>query len=158
MGTKGMRRRAPHPLDVARDRIWKSMRHLRRFTRADLMATAEAGRDNVNRYIAALVEAEYVKVVQPKQQGIVGGDEVLMLTRNTGPVAPRASNDGLYDANLADPYQVSPGKRLMKHAPAIMHALREVLDVRGNRDGGLRLSIALDKAAAVLAAHDGPQS
>lgn len=157
MGRKGMRRRAPHQADVARNVIWQSMRKLRRFTRADLIAVAEAKRDNVNRYCAALREHGYLRVVQEKQQGIVGGDEVLLLIKNSGPVAPRVTEDGIFDGNLADPYLVSPSKRLAKHAPAMMLALRRIVDASNAADAQ-RLIQAIGEGRDVLDRHDGAVS
>ena len=43
----------------ARDRVWQSMRMLRTFTTADLVATAEANRDNVIKYVRGLTAAGY---------------------------------------------------------------------------------------------------
>jgi len=100
MGKTGMRRRAPHPQSIGRQRMWNSMRILRTFTTGDLAAVAECELNNVHRYTKALADAQYLVCVQPKQHGKAAGYIVWRLARNTGPIAPRMSKDGLYDANL----------------------------------------------------------
>lgn len=79
---------------VARDRIWQSMRVLRRFTQPELEATAEAGRDNVRKYVRGLVYAGYLRIDKPKQEGRKGGHPIYQLVRDTGPRAPRLQSDG----------------------------------------------------------------
>lgn len=160
MGKYGMRQRAPHRVDVARNVIWQTMRKLRRFTSADLVAVAEANRDNVRKYVAALAEAQYLRCVEPRRYGPAGGHAVWQLVRNTGPVAPRVSTDGLYDYNLADPYEVPQNRELRKHGPAIMKALRGIVDVyeRCYKSGDLAIAeiwAKIEAGAEVIARHDG---
>ena len=95
---------------VARDRIWQSIRVLRQFTQPDLIATAEAGRDNVRKYVRGLLRAGYLVIGQPKGNGKKGGHTIYRLVRDTGPHAPRQQSDGrtwdpnehkVYDGGIA---------------------------------------------------------
>lgn len=88
------------------------MRMLRRFTLADLIATAEIGRNHVEQYVRALVAANYVRIVQAKRQGVAGGDAVYQLVRDTGPHAPRLGKGALLDPNLT-PATPEPGDELV---------------------------------------------
>lgn len=85
---------------VARDRIWTSIRILREFTQPKLVATADAGEDNVKRYVNGLCKAGYLALVREKRSGHKGGHARYLLIRNTGPRAPRLQRDGnTYDPN-----------------------------------------------------------
>jgi|GEM_PF-7089170 len=77
----------------ARERVWRAMRMLRRFTIPDLAATAEAGANNVQHYLIALERADYVRVAAPRRSGVKGGHAVYVLARDTGPHAPRVRGD-----------------------------------------------------------------
>ena len=92
------RRRIRRPCD--RDRVWQSMRVMRTFSQPELVATAEAGRENVRRYVRGLLNAGYLAVVRPTDSGRRGGHAVYRLVRDTGPHAPRLRVDGrTYDVN-----------------------------------------------------------
>lgn len=110
-----------------RDRIWKAMRILRTFSQPTLVATAEVGKDNVTRYVRGLTEVGYLAVITPANPARHEPAQY-RLRRNTGPVAPRLGKLGLYDANLVDPYQLPPNKRLCRHSHAMHKALRELVD------------------------------
>jgi hypothetical protein len=154
-GTVGMRKQAPQRGMQVRQRLWRSMRMLRQFSVPDLEATAEAERSHIGVFIRALVAAGYVQVEQPRQNGKRGGHAVYRLIRNTGPVAPRLATDGLYDANLIDPYELPPTKRLCKHAHALHKCLRELLDAM-SMDGDV--DAALANCGDVLIRCDGGRS
>lgn len=171
-GKKGARAQSPQPATVARNVIWQSMRKLRRFTAGDLEAVAEAGKGNVRRYVKELADAGYLRCVQPVQSGTPGGHAVWQLARDTGPVPPRISADGVYDANLADPRAQHCSAKLRRHAPAMMKALREILDRWKRADDVLavyrasgiltdefvHLAKAMRNGEAALDAHDGEKS
>jgi hypothetical protein len=90
----------------ARDRLWQSMRVLRRFTLPDLSATAEASETNAGNYIRGLLKSKYVAIVRPRQSGRKGGHVIYQLQRDTGPKAPRLQRDGnTYDPNEHHVYQ-----------------------------------------------------
>lgn len=154
-GKPGMRKQAPQRGLQARQRIWKSMRMLRQFTVADLEATAEAERSHIGHYLRALTAAQYVQCEQPVQSGKRGGHATYRLLRSTGPVAPRLSSDGVYDANLIDPYELPPTKRLCKHAHALHKTLRELLDAMSM---GGDVDAALANCSDVLIRCDGGRS
>lgn len=94
------------PAGGARGRCWQAMRILRRFTAADICATAEAGARNVNIYLQVLTRAGYLRVLQPQRPGVTGGHIVYLLVRNTGPYAPRVRSGGV----LWDPNRPRPGR------------------------------------------------
>lgn len=88
------------PAKDKRQRAWASMRCLGRFTTADIQATAEIGKDNLKKYIAALAGAGYIRIGKEKSNGSPSGHTVWRLARNSGPKHPLALNDGtVYDPN-----------------------------------------------------------
>lgn len=85
----------------ARTRIWRSMRVMRRFTIADIAATAEAGLQNTHTYILDLVNGGYVrKLKQEVPKRGVEGRAILALIKDTGPLAPqRVKGGSIFDPN-----------------------------------------------------------
>jgi hypothetical protein len=149
-GKAGQRKRVALGPEHALSRMWKSMRMLRVFTTADLEATAEVSYNHAKKYVRALGEAEYLVMAQPRKSGVTGGHASYRLVRNTGPVAPRFAIDGLFDANLADPYQLPPSKKISRHAHALHKALRELVDVASDDDHSPDINPALDRARETL--------
>ncbi len=89
---------------IARSRIWRSMRVLRRFHGADLAAVAEAGLQNTLNYVSQLVAAGYLRKVKTEtpRHG-VEGRAIFALVKDTGPLAPRIAHDGtVTDLNVAE--------------------------------------------------------
>jgi hypothetical protein len=87
----------------ARYRIWRAMRIMRRFTMADLCATAEAGRWNVQQYVLGLIRAQYVVLVMAQRRRGIGGGTIYTLARDTGPNPPRLRKDEtIFDPNLVE--------------------------------------------------------
>lgn len=104
-----MKKRAPLQERQARTRMWVAMRTLRRFTTADLQATAEVGDGHARKYVRALVRAEYLRCVKPTASGRAAGHAIYSLVRDTGPHAPRAGKAGLLDPNI-EPARPEPGQ------------------------------------------------
>lgn len=73
--------------------MWQSMRVLRRFTAADLQATAEVSRASATRYLKALHDAHYITPLSGQHHGRAQFTQY-RLVRNSGPLAPRVSRDG----------------------------------------------------------------
>lgn len=98
-GVRGMHRlnnRRP----AARDRLWQSMRILRSFRLPDLIATAEAGADNTQKYVRGLVLAGIVQETRPRDSGRKSGHAIYRLPRDLGPRAPVLRADGTtFDPN-----------------------------------------------------------
>lgn len=83
-----------------RERAWAAMRILRRFTIADLVTTAEAGGNNILKYVLDLTRAGYLHRVTSRQPGLKLGGAVYGVVINSGPHAPRVRTDGsIYDPN-----------------------------------------------------------
>lgn len=99
-GQPGMVKRVPMRENQGRARLWQSMRVLRRFTVADIVAAGEVGESAATKYVRFLRQAGYLRVVQPKREGITGGHAVYALVRDTGPHAPRIGNRALRDPNI----------------------------------------------------------
>jgi hypothetical protein len=94
----------PGRAPVARTRIWRSMRVMRRFTIADLAATAEAGLQNTHTYVVDLVNGGYIRKLKmevPKRG--VEGRAIFALIKDTGPFAPsyRKATREIIDPNVA---------------------------------------------------------
>lgn len=90
---------------VRRARVWQSMRILRVFTAADLIATASVSTSVVYRYIKVLAEAGYIECVREHKTGPQGKCSTIgprhgvwKLVRDTGPFAPNGKQHG--DPNL----------------------------------------------------------
>ena len=92
---------APMTAKDARFRIWRSMRISKRFTLAELAASADASYANVLQFIRALRKAGYVKLVRkaiPAHR--TEGRAVFLLADDSGPIPPRFRRDGsVFDAN-----------------------------------------------------------
>lgn len=83
-------------------RMWQSMRILRRFTVADLVITAEAGESMAGKYVRLLQRTGYLRLAAPLASGQPGSRNVWLLVRGAdGPVAPirRKDGSGVYDPN-----------------------------------------------------------
>jgi hypothetical protein len=121
-GVTGMQQRRRSGLDV-RQQAWNSIRVLKRFTAAQIEATAEIQEENLRKYLKALAAAGYLAQVRPKQNGRPGGHAIWRLARDSGPRAPlvRYDGSGVYDPNQD---QLYPGRN-------------EVANDRATRRGGL---------------------
>ena len=84
-----------------RFRMWRSMRILKRFTSADLMATASSAKCSVDDYVRGLARCGYLRAAVTYQRGGGNRRAVWVLVRDTGPHPPRLRKDGsLFDINL----------------------------------------------------------
>ena len=88
---------------VARTKIWRSIRVMRRFTIADLAVTAEAGFRNTHTYVVDLVNGGYLRKLRmevPKRG--VAGRAIFGLTKDAGPFPPyRTAAGEVFDPNVA---------------------------------------------------------
>ena len=82
-------------------RVWQCMRVMRRFTRGQLMTTAEAGETAVQKYVRALADAGYLRLVAPRVNGRPGSQDEWQLVRDSGPQPPirRKDGNGVFDPN-----------------------------------------------------------
>ena len=136
--------------DAGRQRMWNTMRQLRRFTNGDLIAASETTEANARRYVKALTAAGYVRQETPRIYGRApGGFANWLLVKDTGPLAPRATSAGLCDFNLVDPYTLPPSASVKRHAHALVKLLREMMD-RVAQHGELRADDALCLRATEL--------
>jgi len=110
MGRTGMRKRAPLTASQSRTRMWQSMRVLRRFSSADLQATAEVSVSHSQKYILALLRGGYLRMLQARQSGVVGGHAVYHIIRDTGPYAPRIGKKCIRDPNV-EAHELLPEER-----------------------------------------------
>ena len=101
MGKTGQRKQQPMHAGQARYRIWRSIRMTRRFSISDLVATADASRANVHKYLRALLNAGYVRIVRPAIPAHrVDGYAIYQLVDDSGPTPPRIRKDGtVFDGN-----------------------------------------------------------
>lgn len=76
--------------DTARQRIWQSMRIMRRFTIADLMRTTGSKHDNTRKYVVSLAVHGYVRenTAAGYIRGVKGAFKVWSITLNPGPDHP----------------------------------------------------------------------
>lgn len=89
------------PPTESRRRIWNSLRVLKRFTSAEVEATATVSRANLRQYLRALHRARIVAVAVPKRNGHARGHAVWRLVVDLGPLhpIPRSDGSGVYDPN-----------------------------------------------------------
>jgi hypothetical protein len=90
-GIKGMTHAAPNKRAL-RNKIWQSMRILRRFTLADLSRTSGATRTNVRKFVKRLEAHGYVVQHGPYVRGRAGIYRGLRLVKDTGPFYPLRCN------------------------------------------------------------------
>ena len=104
--TAGCRVRAP-ATSGGRYRAWQTMRLFRKSGTAwsvrQLASLGETSEHNVGAFVRGLMRHGYLAVVRPKREGVVLGDTLYRLVRDTGPYAPRVRVDGsLYDPNTGE--------------------------------------------------------
>jgi hypothetical protein len=90
------------PVSAPQYRLWQSMRVLRRFTLSQLAATSETSYGNAKKYALGLMHHDYIRIVAAAhpERGR-NGEAVRVLTRDTGPKAPRVRADkSLFDPNV----------------------------------------------------------
>lgn len=85
-GKIGMKR--PSSAQVARRKVWQSMRIMRRFTIADLCRTSGAENNNVLRFLHGLQKHGYVASFGQYISGRAGSYKSWRLMRDTGPDHP----------------------------------------------------------------------
>lgn len=108
--TKGSYRRDVVKQPEGRLQAWQSMRIMRRFTRDDLLTTADVGKSNLEKYLKALIHVDIVRVAVPRVSGRPGSRDVLQLIVNTGPKPPVPWKNGqVYDPNT-DMVHYVPGE------------------------------------------------
>tara|TARA_B100000686_G_scaffold343657_1_gene424885 strand:- start:1091 stop:1639 length:549 start_codon:yes stop_codon:yes gene_type:complete len=85
---------------TANQRMWMSMKALKRFSYYDVSITAEVPKGNARSYLKALHRAEYLDLC--KQHTHVSAQQYLFKASNdTGPKAPQIRRDkSVYDQNL----------------------------------------------------------
>lgn len=106
---------------VATQKVWQAMRVLRRFTVADLVATAEVGESLARKYVRALAQAGHLVNARPRVSGRPGSWELWQLLRDSGPQAPiKRTHGGVYDPNSGCSYD-SEGRDIT-HPPTGMEA------------------------------------
>lgn len=100
----------------ALQRVWQSMRVMRRFTTADLQTTAEAGETAVLKFTRALHQAGFLRLDKPIVSGRPGSRNVWLLVRDSGPLPPirREDGSGVYDPNTG----IAWGMQGLPMAPA----------------------------------------
>lgn len=133
-------------------RVWQSMRILRRFDTGQLQATAEAGETAVAKYVKALRQAGYLRVEVARVSGRPGSRDQLALVRNSGPLAPirRRDSTGVFDPNTRCVWGLD-GK-LLEDAPppappalpqAAREALRQLATIGSAKLSGETLAVLL---------------
>lgn len=88
-----------------RDNLWRSMRVLRRFDRATLVATAESSDRNAQTYLWRLMRAGYVRIAKAGFGGSQPQATLYALVRDTGPLSPQPKKTrgaGVRDRNTEE--------------------------------------------------------
>ena len=81
-------------------KVWQSMRILRRFCTAELLATTGATQRLTETFVRALSQTGYLRLVAPRVNGRPGSRNIWQLVRDTGPLPPvRRGQGGVWDAN-----------------------------------------------------------
>lgn len=126
-------------------RVWTSMRVMRRFSRGELMTTAEAGQRTVEGYVRALRDAGYLRLARARVNGRPGSSDIWALARDSGPLAPivRQDGSGVYDPNTQQTWGPA-GELLRDERPTVAGRLtlaqREALRLALAHDGAVKAS------------------
>lgn len=112
-GRAGQVKRTPMDPAKGRSRMWQSMRVLRTFTVADVMASAEVGASAARKYVLYLRKAGYLSCIVPRESGRTGGHAHYRLLKNTGPFAPRVGKQTVRDPNV-EPTKAQPSVTIPK--------------------------------------------
>ncbi|PKR90899.1 hypothetical protein CXZ10_06010 [Pleomorphomonas diazotrophica] len=95
---------------TVRDKMWTTMRTLKKFRIADLETLAGATRDNAQRYVGALERTEFLSRLRPEPgtAPTSNGFRRWLLVRNSGPDAPvyKAEAGEVYDRNTGIAYPI----------------------------------------------------
>lgn len=89
-----------------RDRLWLSMRVMRRFTVTDLCGTAEVTSDVAHRFLATLLKCGVVKIFRHHNSHAVGRFKVYRLANDLGPGTPIFTDDKVLDPNTGNYLEV----------------------------------------------------
>lgn len=104
--------------------MWQAMRVMRRFTVAEIMATAEVGASAATKYVRFLTAGGYLRCVQARRSGYTGGHAQYQLLRDTGPCAPRIGKYGVRDPNTQPVARVPTVPTVTIPKPEYERALR----------------------------------
>ncbi|WP_119167082.1 helix-turn-helix domain-containing protein [Algihabitans albus] len=111
-------RRNANAQPTLRDKAWRAMRSLDKFTLGDLIElTGGGGRDpesNLRRYLRGLKAAGYLAELRFREPGTAPsspGAKRYRLIKNSGPLPPRISQkrDDLYDPNTGESHPLTGG-------------------------------------------------
>lgn len=109
-GVKGQMRR--NPTQGARARAWQSMRMLRVFDIAQIMATAEIPRQNASKFLVALERTGFIQRTRDHVSGRPGSFITYRIARDTGPHAPAVQMTGqVLDVNTGALYAPESGEK-----------------------------------------------
>ena len=106
-------RRKANGAPTLRDKAWRAMRALQKFTLGDLLEVTEAGgrnpSSNLGRYLRALVAAGYLAELRRREPGSAptsNGYKRYLLLRDSGLQAPRISQarHEIYDPNTQEAF------------------------------------------------------
>ncbi|MGF1727180.1 hypothetical protein [Photobacterium nomapromontoriensis] len=87
------------PANRPRQKMWLTLRVLRKFRLSDLMMATEVGRSTASKFVNRLIQAGYVRKISPSKPRL-GDGAVFLLVRDTGPLAPiERSKKGMWDPN-----------------------------------------------------------
>lgn len=99
------RHATPMPKNRHRQRMWLSMRVLRTFTTKDLAVTANTTLRHAQLYVAGLKPAGYVRELPHINKGRSVARSY-RLVKDTGPNAPRVTDEGLSDLNTGEHFDL----------------------------------------------------
>lgn len=107
--TKGARCTEAKADNLSRKQAWQTMRIMRRFTRADILTTADIAKSNLDKYVRALLRCNFLVVAQERVSGRPGSRDVLRIARDNGPRPPILHIDGsVTDPNTGERWCVAP--------------------------------------------------
>lgn len=100
------RHATPMPQNRHRQRMWLSMRVLRAFTTKDLAVTADTTLRHAQLYVAGLKPAGYLRELPHEGKGRAVARKY-RLVKDTGPHAPRVTDEGLSDLNTGEHFDLA---------------------------------------------------
>lgn len=103
----GDRSAVVRPDNVSRRQAWQTMRIMRRFTRADILTTADIAKSNLDKYLRGLIVCGFVEISTDRVSGRPGSRDVLRIARDNGPRPPILHKDGsVTDPNTGERWTV----------------------------------------------------
>ncbi|WP_320034826.1 hypothetical protein [Halarcobacter sp.] len=146
MGTTNNRVEYKKKISI-RQKMWNYMRRSRSFRLGDVLIICEPSLLYLQKYLATLLNAGYIKLVSKKKPLT---DRVYVLVKNTGVLAPVADDFGLFDYNTREEIRTKNSKTKAKQQNYVPEVIVKLLKVLQNEDEVTRAYL-IEKSETTIA-------